>query len=564
MALWESKMVADIVSQISDNQIVLPVIQRRLVWEEEKMEMLFDTLLKGNSFGGIMVIYEEKGDAPLFATRFFSKDGTDTQSIMSFERLMNPQSCVIDGQQRLQSFFIGLCGSISGKILYFNLAGNWKGMEYDFRFSSDVTKLPKRTKDNGSDRQNIWFPVCSLYSRLRLTRDYRQVTDEICKDLEIETDKDCIKENISIFYDHVFSSPSIGIAKVAVNRSLNELANRQRIVQLFKRLNDGGTRLSSYDLIASILKGFDWRMEQFLDDLKIYQSIGLGQDEIIKLIFILQDNPIKEMVNLDAKDADFAIKYKERILSAIIALEKFLRISKLYDYYHDGNRSAIPLYFIIYNLFHQDIDNMSLQNVFDKFDVKSDLYRNIFRWTFWSLMNGVFKSRGAGWTPTTTGVRKIMEVVKDSKSDEFPTDKVFEIYSTYPLNFFKTILDVNDLDNLDSAFLLYVMYDRQRPVRQQDVDHIHPRNILEKAGIEPEKINSIRNLQLLDVGTNRGEKNGKPLAEWINKHVDDKKRYASIHSIPSEERLWNAVNFDGFASERAKLILAKVNMTATA
>ena len=73
MAQWETKAVADVVSQISDNQCVLPVIQRRLVWEEEKMELLFDTLLKGNSFGGIMVIHEEKGDVPPFASRHFSR-----------------------------------------------------------------------------------------------------------------------------------------------------------------------------------------------------------------------------------------------------------------------------------------------------------------------------------------------------------------------------------------------------------------------------------------------------------------------------------------------------------
>ena len=56
MANWESKTVSEVISKISDNYYVLPVIQRRLVWDEDKMELLFDTLLKGNSFGGIMVL----------------------------------------------------------------------------------------------------------------------------------------------------------------------------------------------------------------------------------------------------------------------------------------------------------------------------------------------------------------------------------------------------------------------------------------------------------------------------------------------------------------------------
>jgi hypothetical protein len=63
------------------------------------------------------------------------------------------------------------------------------------------------------------------------------------------------------------------------------------MVELFRRLNDGGTRLSPFELVASILKGFEWKMEKFLDDtLKDYQDIGLTQDNLIKLIFILMDN----------------------------------------------------------------------------------------------------------------------------------------------------------------------------------------------------------------------------------------------------------------------------------
>ncbi len=81
MANWETITVADTITKIADNNFVLPVIQRRLVWDEEKMEMLFDTLLKGNSFGGIMVIEEEKDTKPLFAFRPFTKDGSAISSI---------------------------------------------------------------------------------------------------------------------------------------------------------------------------------------------------------------------------------------------------------------------------------------------------------------------------------------------------------------------------------------------------------------------------------------------------------------------------------------------------
>ncbi|MFX6937597.1 hypothetical protein ABTH70_19515, partial [Acinetobacter baumannii] len=73
-------------------------------------------------------------------------------------------------------------------------------------------------------------------------------------------------------------------------------------------------KLSSFDLVASVLKGFEWEMEGFLEEtLKSYEEIGLTQDNLIKLIFLLQDNHKKEMAAIEAADAQFAIKNRERI-----------------------------------------------------------------------------------------------------------------------------------------------------------------------------------------------------------------------------------------------------------
>lgn len=82
------------------------------------MELLFDSLLKGNSFGGIIVIEEDKDTKPLFASRIFSRDGNQLPS-QNIEQLSKTQYFVIDGQQRLQSFYIGLKGTFHGKTSIF-------------------------------------------------------------------------------------------------------------------------------------------------------------------------------------------------------------------------------------------------------------------------------------------------------------------------------------------------------------------------------------------------------------------------------------------------------------
>jgi uncharacterized protein with ParB-like and HNH nuclease domain len=560
MAIWKTYRVADAVTEIDDEKFVLPVIQRSLVWEEEKMELLFDTLLKGDSFGGIMVIEEEKDTKPLFNYRPFTKDGNFIPS-REVEKLKQQQFFVIDGQQRLQTFYIGLKGSINGKVLYFDLFSDYN-LEYEFKFEKDENKLPKKSNENREIPEHFWYPVKELFIRLKETNDEDQVAEEIIKEnsIEDENKKKQITKNIKAFYKNVITAETLGISKVVINKSLPELENRQRIVELFRRLNDGGTRLSSFDLVASILKGFSWEMEGFLKEmLEKYQDIGLTQDNLIKLIFLLQDNHNKEMASIEASDAEFAINNSERIKATIKALKDFLECSKTFDYYKEGNRSFIPLFFISYHLFHKQIDNNALMNYFNNYETNNHDYQPMKDWLYHSLINGVFRSKGVGWIPYKTGVRKLLEVIKNHKNQNFPKDELFKVYIEHPITF-TTEYSSDNLDQLDNTFVFYLMYDRTRTLRTNDIDHIMPINILEEEGFDWNLINSIKNLQLLDYGTNRGAKKGKPFKEWINnpEYVKDKSNYIKIHLIPSDETLWEEDKFKEFIEERAKLIISKI------
>jgi len=266
MAIWKTYRISDIITEISDEKFVLPVIQRPLVWTEDKMELLFDTLLKGDSFGGVMVIEEEKDSKPLFNYRPFTKDG-DLIASRQVDRLTQLQNFVIDGQQRLQSFYIGLKGSINGKILYFDLYSDFNN-EFEFKFENENSKLPKQSKDN-IDRaipEHFWYPAKGLLEKLKSTGRYKQIVKDIIAKNNIEDDvkKDHIDENVLAFYENVINSETLGISKVIINKDLSEVKNRQRIVELFIRLNNGGTKLEGFDLVASKLKGFNWQLEGFL------------------------------------------------------------------------------------------------------------------------------------------------------------------------------------------------------------------------------------------------------------------------------------------------------------
>ncbi|HLV30134.1 MAG TPA: DUF262 domain-containing protein [Chitinispirillaceae bacterium] len=563
MAIWKTYRITDAITEIDEGKFVLPVFQRSLVWTENKMALLFDTLLKGDSFGGIMVIEEEKDSKPLFNFRPFTKDGNFISS-RQVDSLKQQQLFVIDGQQRLQSFYIGLKGTINGKVLYFDLFSDFNS-EFEFKFESEEQKLPNSSKENMERKiqEHFWYPAIELLKQLKDTNDEDQVADNIITKALIEdySKKKHIIKNVKAFYKNIITAETLGISKVVINKSLPETENRQRIVELFRRLNDGGTRLSPFDLVASVLKSFSWEMEGFLKEmLEKHRDIGLTQDNLIKLIFLLQDNHNKEMASIESADAKFAIENRNRIKVTIKALKDFLNCSKTYEYYKEGNRSFIPLFFIAYHLFYLKMNDKDLENYFNNYDTDNKDYPLMKTWLYHSLINGVFRSRGAGWIPYKTGIKKLSGKIKNYRGRVFPINELFQIYYDHPITFTKNY-SAENLNQLDNSFIYYLMYDRERTIRVNDTDHIMPKSILIKKGYDWSNINSIKNYQLIDYGTNRGKKNGKSFVNWVNnvENVKDKNSYVKTHLIPLDETLWSEDKFEEFCTKRAELIIDKIH-----
>lgn len=310
-----------------------------------------------------------------------------------------------------------------------------------------------------------------------------------------------------------------------------------------------------------MFKGFDYKMEQFLDTIVAENiDIGIDQDVLIKLLLILNDKPSKEMSDLAAQDAEFATSNYERIQAALKALKKFLNATSNYNWFSASkNRSAIPLYFLTYHIFHSKTTTNMLENMFDRFDTSDKSCHDMTVWLRLSLLNKVF-SRGCGWIPYKTGIKKIHTVMQNNKGSLFPKDILFKTYDYHPLRFTETVNEKN-LSEFDQEYLFYLIYNGQPTIRSEDIDHIHPRSLLSAAGVDESRINNIVNYQLLDSGTNRGEKNGKELCDWINNRIDvaNRQGYLNRHFIPLAFELWKTQRFDDFFTERAKLLSSKIN-----
>ncbi len=107
-----------LLNQIESSEVVLPAIQRDFVWEEEKVEKLLDSIMRGYPIG-IVLLWETYEDIQF---RPFIRDFRPGQLHTYRDNVSRKRlKIVLDGQQRLQSLFIALFGTRESKRLYFDV-----------------------------------------------------------------------------------------------------------------------------------------------------------------------------------------------------------------------------------------------------------------------------------------------------------------------------------------------------------------------------------------------------------------------------------------------------------
>ena len=112
--------IKEAMDKIDENKFVLPGIQRRFVWQLEQIELLFDSLMREYPMNSLMLW--EITDSKIkneynyysFLRKYQERFGVENE-------LINKTAsdadffAVIDGQQRLNSLYIGLKGSYTVK-----------------------------------------------------------------------------------------------------------------------------------------------------------------------------------------------------------------------------------------------------------------------------------------------------------------------------------------------------------------------------------------------------------------------------------------------------------------
>ena len=109
------KMVSYLNNDDKDGGFWLPNIQRPFVWNEEQIERLFDSIMREYPISTLLVW---RTNSQIKRRKFIDTYRNTLKLTDYYVPIDNkPKMMVLDGQQRLQSLFIGLKGSYEKKEL---------------------------------------------------------------------------------------------------------------------------------------------------------------------------------------------------------------------------------------------------------------------------------------------------------------------------------------------------------------------------------------------------------------------------------------------------------------
>jgi len=551
--------IRKIVSYLNDDEAEgggfwLPNIQRPFVWSEEQIARLFDSIMREYPISTLLVwktkeavkhrkfIDNYRRDIKL--TDFYVPDNTRSKMM------------VLDGQQRLQSLFIGLRGSYEGRELYFDvLSGGAAAAPEDIRF-----RFAFKTANPGWP----WVRFKDLvFQNNKLPGE---MADALTQSAPQPLSQDAfrtVSRNIERVRQEFVTDDNITFQEL--DGIDNPDAYRvDDIVEIFIRANSGGTKLGKSDLLFSLLTSSwdeaDGEMEALLEDLN-QGSFDFDRDFVLKSCLSMLGKGARYEVGKfrDGKTKEEIIAKWDELAEAIRAVRDLL-VSKTYIRSDRAMPSYLALIPLIYYRFHHPA----------KFAANQDMAAYLLR----VLVTGVF-----GGSPDNL-IDKLVRNIQEQQ--DFVLSEIYGVIRAEgrsleitPAVIFDQYYGSRTIHLFFNLWYRDFDYSPALDANGPQVDHIFPQSLLKTVkDINPES--GKRNIlhyraehrdQLANCMLLTAEENGfsgkcdKPPAEWFarSRFSSDAthKRYLQMHLIPDDPELWTLERYDDFVAARKALIKEK-------
>ncbi len=343
----------------------------------------------------------------------------------------------------------------------------------------------------------------------------------------------------------------------------------RRLLDIFVRANEGGTKLSKSDLLLSMItsewSGINARDEiyNFVDRLNtdLTRKNDFDKDFIMKSCLVLSDLPVAyKVLNFNVKNLSLIQSKWQQIRNSI---EKGVDVSNCFGLDRDNLTSVNALIPLAYYLFQHPEVNLRGDT---PFDVKNS--RIVRQWLISALLNNVFG--GSSDNMLTT----IRSVIKEySKEPTFPIEPINKgVSGAGRTAYFDGEAFERFLSNTYGGKLTFLALSILYPENNWGIisyhqDHIFPKAIftwskMQEANCTWEQYTKykelkeyIGNLELLEYQENQ-EKSDIPFDEWIRTRDDS---FKNRHLIPDDPELWKFENFEAFMDKREDLIVERLS-----
>lgn len=541
--------IATALGRIQQTNYVLPAIQREFVWKPEQIGRLFDSLMQGYPFGTFLFWRVEPTTSGKFkfydfVLNYHQRDAAHCPELPPLHN--QAVIAVLDGQQRLTALNIGLRGSMAVKqpnkwwtnpdafpkrILRLNLLAarepDEDGVVYEFSFLDDT---------QARTGEALWFKVPDILGM----KDGPAMLNWLVAQQLIGDDLSRAYAMLDRLHRVIHTEPLIHYYE-------EEAQDLERVLNIFIRLNSGGTVLSYSDLLLSIAvaqwKKVDARAEihKLVDELnRIGTGFNLSQDFVLKAGLMLAD-----IASVGFKVENFTnanmVTLEANWSSIRNALVRTVELAASFGLNGQTLRADSALLPIAYYLYARSAPD----NYITHGQYAADREK-IRRWLVCSLVksSGIW---GSGLDTLLTALRKVMQ--KSSK-EAFPDGPVHQEMEANGKSLTFAPAEIDDLLSMQYGdkrlfallSLLFTFVDLRN---QFHIDHIFPISRFTPARLKRAKMtetkieelgllaNELPNLQLLEGAVNNEKRATLPGA-WLCERYpteSDREHYRSIHLL---------------------------------
>ncbi|WP_049982482.1 DUF262 domain-containing protein [Halorubrum sp. BV1] len=608
--------LSDYVSRVN-GRVMLPGLQREFIWTENQITALFDSFMRDYPVGQV-TLWEVRDtneyttyqfiEQHLSGTGRFPDDLRDQGFERTNTRIEENNGCdylVIDGQQRVNSAYLGLCGSIAaytggrggekdrlrhweerelclnlfGSPSYpeaegLNLAGNY---EFEFRPTGELngTQADNYTITNGTHR--LWIPLSEFLDEDRVPLKDAEASakvNNLLKETAIDATADQ-RNMLQQIVTHVSTDFQRSVLEYELPNTQDTYASDD-VHEIFKRINLNGSRPKPYQYVQSLLMshapyvddGDFLPRERTADFVERLTGRYPGFEDAIDIEFITRC--LVYLINEDL------------LQNTVESFEKDDEIEELRELWYAKGDLGNP-----HGRFEKAVDNafetvetlgfsastlpsMLTVALFAKFyyenkdaEVSEPNQRAIFEFLAKvTLLQSLTGSQARGMSVELSRIHN-----SEGDLEVFPTDELLdrmgEVMTIEHIE--KAILDSHNTSTSSAGVfrskqvaailgLLEESYTEQS-VGRLELDHIYPKSkqdSYEAAVDDSVDVHRIGNLQLLEKDVNNSKGDKLPL-EWFDELTEAEiEKYRRINCFPDTEP--NKENYTDFVEAREEQI----------